>query len=113
MKPIEFHTLATALAAQSAEAARRTAVSRAYYAALNRAAQYVQPRGPPLPTGCAFHKVVRDRLADDFAGASDQLEKLMAKRGDADYEVWQPWDDDVSEALEISANIIATIDAKG
>lgn len=109
----EFHRLAVSLAKQDDEAAQRTAVSRAYYAALNHAARLFERQGKELPDDYHIHQVVADSMADFMPGLKHELESLRISRGTADYRVWQTWDPrEVEDALEVAEHIIATIDTK-
>ena len=113
MEPKDFSRLAKELVGKRHEAALRTAVSRAYYAALNHAARVAEKSGVKLPEGPRIHEVVADSLVDIEAGLRDQLEYLKLKRGKADYRVWDPWIvDNVTDILEVADYIIMRIDEK-
>ncbi len=113
MEPREFHKLAIDLAEKGYEAALRTAVSRAYYAALNHAARFLEESGVRLPQDHTFHDVVADNLVNVEAGLKHQLENLKMQRGEADYRVWEPWlITNVNDILEIADHIVAVIEEK-
>lgn len=111
MEPKEFYKLAIDLAGKGYEAASRTAVSRAYYAALNHAARILEQIGVRLPQDHTFHDVVADNLVNLEIGLKHQLETLKIQRGRADYRVWDPWPiTNVNDILEIADHIISVID---
>ncbi len=112
MNPRDFWDQATQLSAVAEEAAQRSAMSRAYYAALNRAALYLEKRGTELPPDGRYHEVVSSGIGTDFPGLESQLIDLMARRGAADYSVWHAWENDVDDAVQISARIISMLESK-
>src|SRR5947209_6945454 len=109
MDPRDFHTQARALAAAADEASQRSAVSRAYCAALNYAALAVERMGVQVPEDATIHDVIADAMVDVGPGLKHQLETLRYERGRADYRVWEPWDGDATDAVDVADHIIATI----
>lgn len=113
MEPREFYKLAIDLAEKGYEVTSRTSVSRAYYAALNYAARFIEESGVRLPEDHKFHDVVADNLADIEPGLKHQLETLKIQRGEADYRVWEPWlITNVHDILEIANHIMVVIKEK-
>lgn len=113
MDPRDFQKLAVELARLKSEAEMRTAVSRAYYAALNHAAQLTEGIGVSIPDDWRFHNVVADSLINIEPGLKHELENLKLERGRADYRVWGPWEsDEVEDALDTAEHIISTLDEK-
>lgn len=66
MDPRDFHALAVRLATGTAPAAAdcRTAISRAYYAVFNVAAEHLRGMGFPIGKGAAAHGEVQKCLAN-------------------------------------------------
>lgn len=86
--PREFYAVAAQLAVSPGEAEQRTAVGRAYYAALHAAARALRGDYGPFPISGAFHGAVADALAKD-AGvrAHDRLVTLRKARRFVDYDI--------------------------
>ena len=91
MDPRAFHTLAQKLAPGPTAADCRTAVSRAYYAAFNVAAQILHDLGFRVRKGAAAHGEIyhclsnsREPLIDDAAA---ELNDLHGLRNRADYQL--------------------------
>lgn len=87
----EYLVFAKELSERPDEAALRTAISRAYYAAFNRARAYCIAKGISVPESLdnTRHKVVWDALLNrgrTLAGAQANGTRLKRKRIDADYE---------------------------
>ena len=88
MDPREFHKLATQLTATDNPAELRTAISRAYYAALNVSAEVLSPL-IRLTKGPAAHgeiqKVLQNCGDQSVVAAGRNLENIHSRRIDADY----------------------------
>ena len=84
----DFLLLAQKLAREGDEASKRTAVSRAYYAAFNLARKLLEERGVPIPDEGRAHSVVWCTLRESGKGLrwigmeGDRLRKLRCQ---ADY----------------------------
>ncbi len=94
MNPRDFLTLANALAAGTTEAAWRTAISRAYYAAFHTARQLLRDLGLRAPRGDQAHAYLWMRLSNcgdpQLAVACQKLQDLRGKRNEADYDIDVP-----------------------
>ena len=93
----------------SEEAAKRTAVSRAYYAAFCYARQRYSQTDDFKPTyGPEDHKLLRDYLqSKGRVDKADQFNELRSLRNQCDYmEVVNNLEDTVSRALELAKQII-------
>jgi len=87
----EYLTFAKELSTRTDEAALRSAISRAYYAAFHCARAYCKAKSIPIPESLdnSSHKVVWDALLNrgrTLAGAQAKGTRLKRKRHDADYE---------------------------
>jgi uncharacterized protein (UPF0332 family) len=83
----DFLELAENLAArQNDEAAARTAISRAYYAAFHAGRDYLVRAGIPLDRSRNAHFQVRDVLREESAHIGQDLEQLHFWRKRADYD---------------------------
>jgi uncharacterized protein (UPF0332 family) len=91
MKPAAFLDLADDLAVGDNEAAWRTAVSRAYYAAFHAARDFIRKCGFEPPFADRAHAYLIHRLMQsgdaqlDFVGR--ELSDLRSRRNEADYEI--------------------------
>jgi len=89
MDPREFLTIADELAARTSAAARRTAISRAYYAAFNAGGQLLRACGFRVGKGAAAHGEVYRCLSNsgdaDLARVGSELNDLHSSRNRADY----------------------------
>jgi uncharacterized protein (UPF0332 family) len=105
--PQQFLRLAQELARRGDnEAATRTAVSRAYYAAFLQAELWLEAQGIVFTKSAADHRTaVRElRQIDRFVG--DALQSLRRSRNMADYDVSKPvLDNQVRDAL-LAATIV-------
>lgn len=86
----QYLVFAKELSGRTDEAALRSAISRAYYAAFNRARAYCIAKGIPVPESLdnTSHKAVWDALSNrgrTLAGAHSNGTRLKRKRVDADY----------------------------
>ena len=92
MEPREFLKLASTLVTQSQPAQIRTAISRAYYAVFNTAAQFLADLGFPLPRA-GVHVAVQHRLQNcadlKIKRIGSELTDLHTKRIQADYRLSQ------------------------
>lgn len=68
------------------EAAERSAISRAYYAAFHAARDLLDRRSPTVPRDGSAHAVVRDRIAAQSPAAGQDLRRLHGWRKNADYD---------------------------
>src|SRR5665213_2905948 len=84
----EYYDLAKQLALEPGEAQRRSAISRAYYAAYWKARELLEYSGP-IPRGESSHQYVWDRFYSDLCSAGNTIGDvgnfLRRKRTDADY----------------------------
>lgn len=84
-----FH-LARDLSTRPEEAALRSAISRAYYAAYNVAEIYLTDKGIPKPSTGNSHKDVWDAFlrkgGRTFTSVADKGDRLRRKRTQADYD---------------------------
>jgi uncharacterized protein (UPF0332 family) len=113
---VDYLDLATRLAGEADEAAKRTAISRAYYAAFNQADAWLQARRPPPPGGGASH----ERVWAEFRSGSDAAqriaidgERLKLRRVQADYRI--PYRGDLNGeagmAIQISRKLSRALQA--
>lgn len=88
MEPREFHILASRLVTEPKPAEIRTAISRAYYAIFNMAAQFLVNLGVIIPR-TNVHVAVQQRLQNcgdlEITKVGSQLTELHTKRIQADY----------------------------
>ncbi len=91
MDPNDFLALAAQLISLGAEAALRTAVSRAYYGAFHSAVALIREMGVALPVGPESHQKVRYCLMEsgELSGleAGTALQTLRKHRNRADYDL--------------------------
>ena len=91
MDPDDFLALAAQLNSLGAEAALRTAVSRAYYSAFHSAVALIKEMGVALPVGPESHHKVRYCLMEsgepDGLAAGTSLQTLRKYRNVADYDL--------------------------
>jgi len=121
MDPRDFHTLAGRLASgpttNLSAAECRTAISRAYYAVFNVAAEQLRDLGFLLGKGAAAHGEVQRCLANSgeslLVAAASDLGDLHSSRNRADYQLDKP---DVEKAanakavVALAGSLIQTID---
>ncbi len=110
----EYYELAKQLAKESGEAQRRSAISRAYYAAYWKARELLELSEGPIPRSENVHQYVWDAFYGDPCSAGDSIGKvgnfLRRKRADADYEAGKRISDgDVSVVLARAVAIIADV----
>jgi len=106
----QYLIFAKELSKRSDEAALRSAISRAYYAAFNHARAYCAAKAIPVPESFehSSHKVVWDALLNrgrTLAGAQIQGTRLKRKRHNADYE------SEVENISEVVQQALAESDA--
>jgi len=91
MEPEEFLILAEELSKKNKEAAYRSAISRAYYAAFHKAKNILISMQIPMRRDKEIHHQIYDYLLycgnDDVSDAASQLDALRTGRNDADYEL--------------------------
>ena len=85
---MEFLDSATRLSGGASQGDLRSAISRAYYAVFLRARENLALAGAITPTrGRADHRLVVETLRSGGRPEGDELDKLRARRGRADYEI--------------------------
>ncbi len=114
MNPRDFLTLANALAAGTTEAAWRTAISRAYYAAFHTARQLLRDLGFRVPRGDQAHAYLWMRLSNcgdpQLVVAGQKLQDLRGKRNEADYDIDLPLPQaNASPRLIAAGHVIQTL----
>jgi uncharacterized protein (UPF0332 family) len=98
-----FLALAEELAARPQdEAARRSAISRAYYATFHAGREYLLRAGIPVHRGHFAHLQVKDELRKRSEKIADEVERLQSWRKEADY------DDPCTFDIEVQA--VITVD---
>jgi uncharacterized protein (UPF0332 family) len=104
----DFLTLARALARGATEAERRTAVSRAYYAAFHVAGDLLADLRFNVPQADRAHEFVYRRLNNSglatVEAAAKRLHELRRRRNEADYDVRRTF------AVGIEAKSVADAD---
>jgi len=94
MQAIDFFSLAVTLSRQPGSAERRSAISRAYYSAFNRASEVIREIGIVLPKGAECHDKVAKILGNcgdnDVQAVGQKLESLRTNRNSADYHLNDP-----------------------
>lgn len=89
MDPLDFLTIADEMASSNREAARRTAISRAYFALFNRIKEVVRSSGIPLHNDASDHeriaRYLRNIEIDDAEEVGDGIKDLRRDRNRADY----------------------------
>lgn len=118
MNPRDFQLVAQKLSGGATAAERRTAISRAYYAVFNTAAEILRDLGFPVGKGAAAHGEVHRCLANSGDRAVEmvatELGDLHSTRNHADYQLDRQ---DVERAANAraaattAAEIIRTLDA--
>jgi len=108
MKPQEFQRLASTLVAESKSAEIRTAISRAYYAIFNLAAQFLVNVGLTLPKN-NVHVAVQHRLQNcvdiEVTKVGSKLTDLHTKRIQADYRLNDKSIENQKTALAVIAQV--------
>jgi uncharacterized protein (UPF0332 family) len=108
-----FADLAQELAQRSGdEAAERSAISRAYYAAFHTARDYLDKTGPPVARSGSAHVEVRNRMLWSERQVGEGLRRLHGLRKHADYDDLYPDDlsADAAFAVALSQTLINAID---
>lgn len=94
MEGKEFLELAKKLQSSDDEAARRTSVSRSYYAIFNHVKDFLNTNGIKLPQAAQAHEKAHQYLSnsgiDEAVDLADDLDNLRKNRNDADYELRTP-----------------------
>ena len=87
----DFLTFAKTLHASDDEAARRSSVSRAYYALYHHVRDCLRSSGIPVTTGPEAHKkmirYLKNSEIEEAKYVGDQMDDIRKKRNDADYEL--------------------------
>jgi uncharacterized protein (UPF0332 family) len=111
----DFLRVARSLAASGGEAERRTAVSRAYYAAFHAARDLLRELGFAVPRADRAHEYLYRRLNNCGLGAvvdaGRTLHALRSGRNQADYDVDSPFPSAAVEAVADAESILQTLDA--
>jgi uncharacterized protein (UPF0332 family) len=112
----EFLQVARDLLAGSTEAAWRSSVSRAYYAAFHVARQRLEESGFTVPRGERAHAYLWLRLSNcgdpQVQDTGRRLNALRGQRNRADYDVDTPFSHPTADGqVRIAEAIIQTIDA--
>jgi uncharacterized protein (UPF0332 family) len=107
-----FADLAQELSGRSGEeAAERSAISRAYYAAFHAARDYLDRTGPAVARSGSAHAEVRNRMFWSERRVGEGLRRLHGLRKHADYDDVYP--DDLSAdavgAVSLAQALIHTI----
>lgn len=107
-----FLACAETLAQVQDEAAKRSAISRAYYAAYNVVRVFLQVKPPP---GSDSHKLVWDAAMNDSRREVQSLgrkgERLKARRKNADYEgTFNDLNWNTNDTIEGARKIIQTVE---
>ena len=113
----EFLPLAEELIVRNSEAAWRTAVSRAYYAAFHVACDFMRALGFAVPKADRAHGYLWLRLQNcgnsDIAQAGQSLKDLRTHRNRADYEARQTMTQPDAEKYVVDAKaIVAALDKR-
>lgn len=111
----EFHTLAQQLSLEATEAAWRSAVSRAYYAAFHVARQLLEDLGFTVPRADRAHAYLWLRLANcgdpQVQQAGNALNDLRRERNWADYDLARPLRQSLSQKQwSFAAQIIQALE---
>lgn len=113
----EYLTLADELAGMPEEAAKRTAISRAYYCVYNLAFARAKLNAGPPPGEYGFHQWCWERYSETPDPSCRQLgidgDRMKAKRVRADYNPadFPRLDDEVRRMLEDSRRFLAALAA--
>jgi uncharacterized protein (UPF0332 family) len=115
MKGIDFLTLAESLAQEKTEAAWRTAVSRAYYAAFHVGRELFEDLGFTVPKAERAHGYLWLRLSNSGQSAVDQagqdLKLLRSDRNFADYDFQSAFRTSrLADVLKSAKQIIRTLE---
>lgn len=115
MNPRDFNILARELANRTDPASNRTAISRAYYAAYNVAANLLEDMRYPIPQDGNSHRRVRACLSysqdKDMRIASHKLAELYSSRLEADYRLSKPQNQkDAISRVDIAEGLINILD---
>lgn len=105
--------LADSLARQGGdEAAARSAISRAYYAAFHRGRNFLDRTAPAVPRDGSAHVEVRNRLAPHSRGIAQDLRRLHGWRKNADYDDVCPFASatQATTAISLARRVIREID---
>jgi uncharacterized protein (UPF0332 family) len=112
----DFLTVAQALSAGPTEAAWRSAISRAYYAAFHTAREFVTRLGFRVPAGEQAHAYLWLRLSNTGDPAADVIGRLLrdlrGRRNTADYELGRPRSQaNATDAANDARDLVARMDA--
>jgi len=97
------------------EAAQRSAISRAYYAAFHRGRDFLDRKTPTVPRDGSAHVEVRNRLAVDSRGVAQDLRRLHGWRKNADYDDICPFviATQATTAVSLARRVVQDIDRLG
>lgn len=115
MDPRDFNVLARELANRADSASHRTAISRAYYAAYNVAARFLESFNYSIPHDPNSHTLVRKCLSysedRQMMIAGKKLSDLYNSRLEADYQLSKPENQkDAISRVEIASGLIKILD---
>lgn len=114
----DFLPLARKLAADPSEAAWRSALSRAYYAAFHVARELLESMGFAVPKADAAHKHMAWRLGNcgdaQVEDVGQKLDILRGERNSADYDMRHPMPQNLAQQrIKMVEQILRTLDAIG
>lgn len=112
MEWVDFLDLAERLAHEDTEAARRSAISRAYYATLLSARDHLASQGHEPPTDGSVHRWVWDTLSDARGQAAKLArhgKRLKKLRNDADYKATMSPDANPDYGVRLARNALALL----
>lgn len=91
MQGKDFLEVAKTLIRSKFEASLRSAISRAYYALFNSAAQFLMDLGFSIDKGPGVHGTIRDRFyhsgTEQLIDFAQTLDELRTRRNKADYDM--------------------------
>jgi uncharacterized protein (UPF0332 family) len=116
MNPRDFLTLANVLCGETTEAAWRSAVSRAYYAAFHAARQLLRDLGFRTPRADQAHAYLWLRLSNcgdaHLQIAGRRLRDLRSERNHADYDIDAPQHQtNAASHVRIAEQLIQVLDS--
>jgi uncharacterized protein (UPF0332 family) len=109
---IAFVELAANLARRGDEAADRSAIGRAYYAAFHACRDHLDAGGERVSRGSSGHGEVLDNLSNLDLEAGQNLRRLHRMRRAADYEAVRPIDAvvEAKTAVSLARLVVSAVD---